>query len=433
MKPIIAIIIPPAIGHINCTFPLARQLTKDFEIVYIGHPTVAGHIIGRGWNVRPVMVGFKPKLGLKKFLSFIINIRKAKADTFQNLEDLFQTLKSLKPSLILIDAFLTSYYPILKLSEIPIILIQTYLDTEKSPGVPPLTSSYIPRFNILSNYYCEWLWFVRLARHRLMSVIEFVNFLGSSREVVSKHLISKKAMKFNRMRTFHYGIPDIIEIILSSKELDYPKKITSNKFHFGMSVDYTRTENFIEDFQKHIERTKSKFDRTLIYCSFGTIARQHNKKYISLIKKVCKVAESNPEWRFAISTSGLTNLQLKPLENVWYVPFAPQLYILQYCDLMITHGGINSIQECIHFHVPTLIYPLNKRWDQMGNAARVKYHNIGIIGNTFDSPNDMEGRLISVLKDQEIKRNLADINLRMKNLNERDEVIKLIQQKVSDI
>jgi UDP:flavonoid glycosyltransferase YjiC (YdhE family) len=51
--------------------------------------------------------------------------------------------------------------------------------------------------------------------------------------------------------------------------------------------------------------------------------------------------------------------------------------LLDIVDLMINHGGLNSIYECVHKLVPIICIPLNKKWDLQGNSARVRYFNIG--------------------------------------------------------
>ena len=61
------------------------------------------------------------------------------------------------------------------------------------------------------------------------------------------------------------------------------------------------------------------------------------------------------------------------------VKYAPQLDILRRATLMLNHGGLNSIKECIYFGVPMLVFPgIN---DQSGNAARVLYHGLGYVGH----------------------------------------------------
>lgn len=55
---------------------------------------------------------------------------------------------------------------------------------------------------------------------------------------------------------------------------------------------------------------------------------------------------------------------------------------------MIHHGGFNTVKECMQFQVPMLIYALKtKGYDWLGNAARVKWRGLGIVGNIYkDSP-----------------------------------------------
>ena len=50
----------------------------------------------------------------------------------------------------------------------------------------------------------------------------------------------------------------------------------------------------------------------------------------------------------------------------------PQLHLLTHCDLMITLGGMNSIEECIEMEVPMLVCPMSLKTDQLGNSAMFK-------------------------------------------------------------
>jgi UDP:flavonoid glycosyltransferase YjiC (YdhE family) len=58
----------------------------------------------------------------------------------------------------------------------------------------------------------------------------------------------------------------------------------------------------------------------------------------------------------------------------------PQIFVLSQADCSINHGGIHTINECIHFGVPVLVYS-GKRSDQNGCAARVHFHEVGIRGD----------------------------------------------------
>jgi len=48
--------------------------------------------------------------------------------------------------------------------------------------------------------------------------------------------------------------------------------------------------------------------------------------------------------------------------------------------MMITHGGLGAVKECIYFAVPMIVFP--GKWDQPYHAARVAHHGIGVRGNS---------------------------------------------------
>eukprot|EP01004_Peranema_trichophorum_P000260 NODE_10290_length_526_cov_25.498759_g9643_i0.p1 GENE.NODE_10290_length_526_cov_25.498759_g9643_i0~~NODE_10290_length_526_cov_25.498759_g9643_i0.p1 ORF type:complete len:174 (-),score=43.24 NODE_10290_length_526_cov_25.498759_g9643_i0:3-494(-) len=61
--------------------------------------------------------------------------------------------------------------------------------------------------------------------------------------------------------------------------------------------------------------------------------------------------------------------------NIRLFTFVPQIDLLPYCSLFITHGGANSVNESLYFSVPLIVIPFFG--DQLGNGKQIQEVGLG--------------------------------------------------------
>ena len=84
--------------------------------------------------------------------------------------------------------------------------------------------------------------------------------------------------------------------------------------------------------------------------------------------------------RYIVSKGPLHD-EIELAANMAGAEFLPQTSILPICDLVITHGGNNTVTECLHFGKPMIVLPLF--WDQYDNAQRIQELGLGVRLNTY--------------------------------------------------
>ena len=117
-------------------------------------------------------------------------------------------------------------------------------------------------------------------------------------------------------------------------------------------------------------------------------------------------------------------------ENVLAYSWLPQLQVLAKADLSINHGGIHTINECIHFGVPMLVYS-GKRSDQDGCAARVHYHQVGIMADKdIDTSEEIRQKITQLLTDESYQQSIETMQLHHRRYRDEQVLENIIQEKL---
>ncbi|CAM2921118.1 YdhE [Bacillus amyloliquefaciens] len=110
----------------------------------------------------------------------------------------------------------------------------------------------------------------------------------------------------------------------------------------------------------------------VIYISMGTVLG-NTEAFFNL----CIDAFSDFEGKVVIAAgekADLSKIKQAP-ENFIIAPYVPQLEVLEQADVFVTHGGMNSVNEGIHYQVPLVVIPHDK--DQPMVAGRLTELNAG--------------------------------------------------------
>ena len=160
----------------------------------------------------------------------------------------------------------------------------------------------------------------------------------------------------NRMVVFNYP-----EIMINKRY-----RLEKRYYFANALVRDEEIDNNVDEWMK-----KRNCDLPLIYISFGTVLSYRGdvlKKIFNALKLI--------ECDVVIARGVLEDKYILELKSEWLVlSFAPQIKILRHCNLLICHGGNNSITEAMNFGVPTLVFPFVS--DQFFSAICVEEEGVG--------------------------------------------------------
>ena len=113
--------------------------------------------------------------------------------------------------------------------------------------------------------------------------------------------------------------------------------------------------------------------------------------------------------------------------NAVLVNEAPQMAVLKKAWLAITHGGLNSVKECIFFGVPMMVFPV--MGDQLGNAARVAFHRIGVAANIKTATAESISALLAKMEsDPGLRQRAATMMETFQKAEREQRAVTLIEQ-----
>jgi UDP:flavonoid glycosyltransferase YjiC (YdhE family) len=149
-----------------------------------------------------------------------------------------------------------------------------------------------------------------------------------------------------------------------------------------------------------------KGDGALVYLSLGSLGSAD----VGLMQRLVDLlAEGGYR---AIVSKGPQHEQIELRDGQAGAELVPQPALLPLVDAVITHGGNNTVTECLHFGKPMVLLPLF--WDQHDNAQRMDELGLGVRLPTFEFEDaQLDESIERLLADDAAAERLGAISVRL--------------------
>jgi zeaxanthin glucosyltransferase len=444
MKKVLFVILPSP-SHYHASFSYAQKLkAQGNEICYVGTPQLEDTVLKEGFGF--VRWYYTSEYKIQTFKAFFGVFLKSLADkTFfavrkkdysKNIEDVRSLILETNADEIFLDEHLSEYYLYFQDLKVNTSILCTKISSRKSAGIPPMDSYFIPSNSKFSNLFCEFLWQIKNLKDYVKEIIHKVAFFGQDEcSFLNQYCLTEGIDLKSTLDNKNYFYPSIIgieRVILGARSFDYPWRtvlpteryelyqINRNEEKYKTSIYL----EFLSELEKPVNRNKY-----LLYFSFGTVTYEDENRVKLLLNKIIDIVNQRTDLLLIISKSNYTHEPVMH-DRIYTFQYLPQLHLLSYCDLMITHGGHNSIKECIQKGVKMLVFPHMENNDQPGNAARVQFGGHGLKGNLEkDSVDTIATKIDELLSNTKLelkKKENFDKPINGINYNVFDQIVKYI-------
>ncbi len=143
-------------------------------------------------------------------------------------------------------------------------------------------------------------------------------------------------------------------------------------------------------------------DSALIYLSLGSLGGADVELMQRLVDVLAKTRH-----RYIVSMGPQAD-RISLADNMVGAQMLPQTKVIPQVDLVISHGGNNTVTETLHFGKPLIVLPLF--WDQYENAQRIDELGFGMRLNTYGfADSELTDAVDRLLADTALRAQLADM------------------------
>ncbi len=420
-------------SHVLPTFYLSQLLAGEYNMHYLLHSTELvkmveeqgyhGHFADAfniGFNAEMVAMNFKyHKLrGFRRFLK--IAGLYWKAELFRERQKkISEVMRELQPELVLIDIFSATNFLFFHryMPGTRVIFFSPMLSTHTINGIPGLAVGEWPRHAANANAAIA-----KVVRKERRGFWDWVDKWNMRRACRLSAITSKHTLRYNNLYTKYY-FDNVPELVLAPSELELSPAVPRAHQHYLGLCTATRRNDARVDVSfdiAHIRKMKAG-GKKIVFCSFGTYFNsyeQHRAITLFITNVIEAVCDMDDAVLVAASNKVVLDVirdTVPAFENVLLYSRVPQLEVLELSDVFITHGGLGSVKEAIEYSVPMIVYPLDYRWDNNGNAFKIEHYGLGCRGEMrHETADGISDKLLRILHDPSFKNNVTRFSSRIR-------------------
>ena len=229
---------------------------------------------------------------------------------------------------------------------------------------------------------------------------EYDRVLGPQIAAFDAWLVEHDAPHLPSARDYLWASP-YLNLYVFPEEADYPRTDPLPPTVHRLEASVRATD------EPYTEHERLGDEGGLVYLSLGSLASAD----VDLMQRLVDVLSHTPH-RYIVSKGPQAEL-FELADNMVGAEFLPQPAILPQVDLVITHGGNNTVTESWYFGRPMIVLPVF--WDQYDNAQRVDELGLGarLPTYTFD-PQDLTSAIDRLLGDTGLQQRLEAMSTRLK-------------------
>lgn len=440
-------------GILHASFELVARLEAvGHEVIYACPKSVGEKVKAQGFEYvqlptvnyfpepkLPVVIGKFQKIKRLCFKWKHKESRQKVAIASLKMEEFEKTIEKLNPDLWILDVELHEHIMTLVARKKRVLLLSQWFSLWHRKGLPPLLHDTIPGEKWRgSRIGLAWSWWKIKRQRWWIFWKQKIRSGGTNRRSTLQQYAQKIGFPKRYILENYWPGPfvygELPVINMTAWELEFPHDIRPNSFYVGPMVFENRVDiQTNQEVDKRLEaifKEKTEAGKSLIYCSVSTY-KEGDK---SFLKKIVAAVSERKDWILILGLGGMLETDfLQPMpENVHAFGWIPQLNVLAKADLSINHGGIHTINECVHFGVPMLVYS-GKRSDQNGCAARVHFHKIGVMADKdLDNEKTIAKKINLVLTEQIYRKNVEEMQVVFRNYKKKKRLVGAVNGFLND-